>query len=101
MRSLSRRHISNSAKFSHSRIYLPFSRSQVKLPLLLEVAGHSALSRSRSRQSSKGGALGPGSPTCSREAREKRTGGKNGILERKLDWRRWGRLDINHFFSCT
>src|SRR5712691_3744695 len=56
MCSSSRRHISNLAKFSHSRVKSPFSRSQLKLPWLLEVAGHSAC---KSRHSSKGGALGP------------------------------------------
>src|SRR5882672_7212685 len=117
MRSSSRRHISNSAKLAHSTLNPPFSRSQLKLPLLLDVSGDSALSgelpqelsfppsRStgsgsgptvlptptcKSRQSVNGGALGPVVSTCSRSAGGRRKWGKNDILDGKLDWDSWG-----------
>jgi len=88
--------VSNAARLSHSRLNLPFSRSQLKLPLLVEVAGDLASSRVlphellvpstssgsgpgsgshpsmftwKSKQSVKGGALSPVASTCLRNAR--------------------------------
>src|SRR5260221_7378633 len=44
------RHIWKSAKLAHSKLKPPFSRSQLKLPLLLEVARDSALSGEFTRE---------------------------------------------------
>src|SRR6266850_4878785 len=93
----SRRQVSNSAKLAHSRSNPPFSQSQLKLPLLLEVAGDLALSgmwphelpapsnssgvRARkSKQRFKGGAFGPAA-TCLRNTGGRRKCGNNDILE--------------------
>src|SRR6267142_723679 len=93
----SQHQVSNSAKLAHSRSNLPFSRSQLKLPLLLEVAGDSALSgvwprellapsnssgvcACKSKQRFKGGVFGPAAMClCNSGGRQKH--GNNDILE--------------------
>jgi hypothetical protein len=105
-RSSTRRQVSNLARLAHSRVNPPCSRSQLKLPTLLEVAGDSALSRilprgilphgilprelaEKFRQTIKGGAVGPAATTGSRDAGDRRKRGKSDILECKLDWDGW------------
>ena len=94
----------NSAELAHFISNLPFSQSQLKLPLLLEVAGDSAMSGVLphallmpshssgvggciSKQSVKGGALGP-VITCSHNAGGRQKHGNNGILEGTLNGRK-------------
>ena len=90
------RQVSNSARLAHSGLNLLCSRSQLKLPTLLEVVGDLALSRilphelaEKFRQAIKGRAVSPAATTGSGDAGERRKRGKIDILECKLDWDSW------------
>jgi len=95
-RSSTWRQSSNSARLAHSRVNPPCSRSQLKLPTLLEVARDLALSgilprevAEKSRQPIKGRAVGPAATTGLLNAGDRRKRGKSDILECKLDWDGW------------